>query len=183
MEDKGLGTKYKILQSAAQVINRLGAASMTMEAVAKEAGISKGGLLYHFPYKEELFRGMNDYLMSEYIRKVKESAAKDSVEKGKWLRAYLNETINQLNKDHEMTVAFFSAAAAEPSYFSSMKNQMKELEELIKKDQIDPLVGAMIKLAVDGIYYNEVFNQSSASKKEKKEVISFLLSLTKGESR
>ena len=35
-----------------------GVAKLTLEAVAKEAGVSKGGLLYHFSNKEALIEGM-----------------------------------------------------------------------------------------------------------------------------
>ena len=39
--------KQYILESAANIVNRQGTDYLTLDAVAKEAGISKGGLFYH----------------------------------------------------------------------------------------------------------------------------------------
>jgi AcrR family transcriptional regulator len=39
---------------------------MTLEAVAREADVSKGGLLYHFPSKEALISGMVRRLIEGY---------------------------------------------------------------------------------------------------------------------
>lgn len=40
------------------LLARSGNASVTLEAVAAEAGVSKGGLLYHFPSKSAMYLGL-----------------------------------------------------------------------------------------------------------------------------
>ena len=50
-------TRQKILTAASQIVQCKGL-QLTLEAVAKEAGLSKGGLLYHFSNKEALIEGM-----------------------------------------------------------------------------------------------------------------------------
>ena len=44
----------RLLDAASAVIRRDGAQALTLDAVAAEAGVSKGGLLYHFKSKREL---------------------------------------------------------------------------------------------------------------------------------
>ena len=46
--------RERILEAAERVITEVGAAHLTLDAVAQAAGVSKGGLLYHFPSKESL---------------------------------------------------------------------------------------------------------------------------------
>src|SRR5687768_15624169 len=46
--------RERILEAAERVVGDVGAARMTLEGVAQAAGVSKGGLLYHFPTKEAL---------------------------------------------------------------------------------------------------------------------------------
>lgn len=53
-EDK----KKSILNAAADIVKEEGVAKLTLEAVAKKAGLSKGGLLYHYSSKEALIKGM-----------------------------------------------------------------------------------------------------------------------------
>ena len=46
--------RERILEAAERVVGDVGAARMTLDVVAQAAGVSKGGLLYHFPSKESL---------------------------------------------------------------------------------------------------------------------------------
>ena len=48
----------RLLDAAERVVVESGATHLTLDAVAKSAGVSKGGLLYHFPSKEALLEGM-----------------------------------------------------------------------------------------------------------------------------
>ena len=52
-----------ILTAAERVVLRDGVARLTLEAVAREAKLSKGGLLYHFATKEALIQAMLDRLI------------------------------------------------------------------------------------------------------------------------
>ena len=47
-----------ILDAAQAVVLEVGAAHMTLDAVAAKARVSKGGLLYHFPTKEALLKAL-----------------------------------------------------------------------------------------------------------------------------
>ena len=53
-------TRDRLLDAALKVIGEAGACRMTLDAVAATAEVSKGGLLYHFPDKEALLRGLLD---------------------------------------------------------------------------------------------------------------------------
>ena len=50
--------REKILDATVQVAIRDGVMAMTLDAVAQEAGVSKGGLLYHFRSKDDLIAAM-----------------------------------------------------------------------------------------------------------------------------
>ncbi|MDO5628782.1 MAG: TetR/AcrR family transcriptional regulator [Mobilicoccus sp.] len=55
-------TRDRILDALETVLVEAGPAGATLEAVAAKAGVSKGGLLYHFGTKEALFTGLCDRL-------------------------------------------------------------------------------------------------------------------------
>src|SRR5438034_644724 len=48
----------KLLDAAEAVVVRQGIANLTLDAVAAEAGMSKGGLLHHFPTKDRLVEAL-----------------------------------------------------------------------------------------------------------------------------
>lgn len=51
-------TRERILRALRGLLARGGTTSVTLEAVAAEAGVSKGGLLYHFPSKAAMYLGL-----------------------------------------------------------------------------------------------------------------------------
>ena len=53
---------HLIIEAASQVVANQGTHKLTIEAVARQAGLSKGGVLYHYPSKAALLAGMLDHL-------------------------------------------------------------------------------------------------------------------------
>ncbi len=53
-----INQRESILDAVIRVVGRLGLFNTTIDAVAAEAGISKGGVLHYFPSKRELLQGM-----------------------------------------------------------------------------------------------------------------------------
>jgi AcrR family transcriptional regulator len=55
-------TRDRLVDAFAEIVVLTGARSATLEAVATSAGVSKGGLLYHFGSKDALVDGLLDRL-------------------------------------------------------------------------------------------------------------------------
>lgn len=51
-------SRERILDAASELVRELGAARLTLDAVAERAKLSKGGLLYNFPNKDALLLAM-----------------------------------------------------------------------------------------------------------------------------
>ena len=51
-------TRDRIVRAAEDVVIQEGVARLTLEAAAAEAGVSKGGVLYHFPTRAALVAAM-----------------------------------------------------------------------------------------------------------------------------
>ncbi|MBN8999427.1 MAG: helix-turn-helix transcriptional regulator, partial [Rhizobiales bacterium] len=50
--------RERILDAAVNVAHEVGPAHLSLDAVAERAGVSKGGLLYHFPTKQDLLKAL-----------------------------------------------------------------------------------------------------------------------------
>lgn len=55
-----------ILEAAKRVVQREGVTTLTYESVATEAGLTKGGLLYHFPSREALLLALHEYVAAQW---------------------------------------------------------------------------------------------------------------------
>ena len=80
-------TPERILAAAARVVWRDSVRRLTLEAVAREAQLSKGGVLYHFATKEALIQAMLARLLQSYERDLE--GPQQDAEPGRWTRAYV----------------------------------------------------------------------------------------------
>ncbi|WP_077622755.1 TetR/AcrR family transcriptional regulator [Sediminibacillus massiliensis] len=150
--------KVEILHAAASIVSKQGIFNLTLEAVAKEAGISKGGLLYHFPSKEALVEGMVEHLADNYMAKIQNNAESDPEENGKWTRAFLNVTFNQTYQHKDMNAGLLAAKAVNPDLLQPIKSAYEKWQKNIETDGIDPVKSTIIRLATDGIWLSELFD-------------------------
>ena len=60
-------SRERILDAASQLVCEIGAGRLTLDAVADRAGLSKGGLLYSFPSKDDLLRGMVERMVADAL--------------------------------------------------------------------------------------------------------------------
>lgn len=82
-------TRQLILTSAARLIGRHGT-TVPVTDIAEAAGVSKGGLLYHFPNKETLLNGVATNLMTQFRSHVEQAAtAEPEGVPGRLTRAYI----------------------------------------------------------------------------------------------
>jgi tetracycline repressor-like protein len=90
------GARDRILEAGYAVAGQSGVAAVTLDAVANRAGVSKGGLLYHFPSKEALVSGMVDGLCRAFAGLADAAASADPVPVGRSARAYLAASAGEL---------------------------------------------------------------------------------------
>ncbi|MEC5423653.1 TetR/AcrR family transcriptional regulator [Virgibacillus sp. C22-A2] len=150
--------KVDILHAASKIVSERGIFNLTLAAVAVEAGISKGGLLYHYPSKEALVEGMVEHLTNNYRDKIADNAQADPVEKGKWVRAYVDVTFNQTYHYKDMNSGLLAAKAVNAKLLDPIRDLYTFWQNEIENDGIDPVKATIIRLATDGIWLSELFD-------------------------
>ena len=66
----------QILDAAIRVVERTGVTGVTFDAVAAEAGVTRGGLLYHFRSREALLEAINLHLAQQWEAGLERHAGK-----------------------------------------------------------------------------------------------------------
>src|SRR3954449_7269633 len=64
--------RAELLDGATQGIPRDGATALTLDAVAAEAGVSKGGVLYHFATKRALIDGLISRWLDDFAAQLED---------------------------------------------------------------------------------------------------------------
>jgi AcrR family transcriptional regulator len=169
-------TRKTILEAASRITARDGALNLTLEAVAKEAGVSKGGLLYHFPNKEALISSMIDEHLVSWSQAVE--AAKDK-EKGAFTRAFVKTTANPVELETQLGSGLLAAVALNPALLGPVKKHYTAWQKQIENDGISPVTATLVRLAADGLYFAEIFDLAPPKGKLRKQLEARLLALTK----
>lgn len=68
--------RSKVLEAAVRVAERDGVTSVTLDSVAAEAKLTKGGLMYHFRSKDALLDGIQEFLAASWDDAMAEAAGK-----------------------------------------------------------------------------------------------------------
>lgn len=149
-------TRGRILDAAVRVIARDGAAHVTLEAVAAEAALSKGGLLYHFTSKHALIQGLLVRKLEEFdaVRQL----AYDSLEPGinRNLMAELMASLDLKRFDPGVGQSILAAAAECPSLLDPVRAHRQQRLVRICSDAADPLAAELMMLAADGMFFSVV---------------------------
>ena len=153
-------TRQQILHAAFALIRREGVARLTIEAVAQEAGLSKGGVLYHFRSKESLIQAMVASLVERFDADI-ETARREEPEgergaPGGWLRAYIRSSAGPA-EDDEDTVALLAAVSNDPRLLAPLQEQYARWQTQAEADGVDPALATVIRLALDGLWMADLF--------------------------
>lgn len=123
-------SREEILAAARRVLLRNGVAATTLDAVAREIGMSKTALYYYFPSKDALF-----FELVFGAFKLQSQAIHDEVEKtdggGEALRAIINETVNYFApRLDDFRLAFLYGQVAGPSALHFNEEQFARIRPL-----------------------------------------------------
>lgn len=87
------GVRAAILAAAAGLARRGGVQSVTLQAVAVAAGVTKGGLLHHFPGKDPLLQALGALALAEFGAELDRLMAADPQPRGRFTRAYVHTAL------------------------------------------------------------------------------------------
>lgn len=174
-------TRDLIITAASKVVLQRGASRMTLEAVAKEAGVSKGGLLYHFPSKEALIEGMIEHMVQGLTERIRKEYEQDDygTNQGRWLRA-LTRT-NFQSEDLELSAGLTAAVLLQPELLEANRRAYESRQTLIEQDGVDIVWANIIRLVGDGIWFSELLGFTPPKEPLKTQILERLLSLTTGD--
>lgn len=141
-----------LLDAAESVLFERGTQALTLAAVAERAGVSKGGLLYHFPAKEALIKALVDRLIREFDELI---ATFDDGRPGSYTRAYVEATFCVLTEGLAASTrrrwSVITAAAADPELMAPLREAMARWHRMDPGDP-DPLTATVVKLAAEGLW-------------------------------
>lgn len=158
-------TRDRLLDAAATVVMRDGAQALTLDAVAEEAEVSKGGLLYHFKSKRELVEGMVERWLSEFEKDI-------SAEGPDFVTSYIKASAPAGNE-----LGMLAALIADPSLLVAVRKQYGIWQDRVEREGRDPVDATIARLAADGLWLAELLGMGPPTGELRERVLQRLLKL------
>ncbi len=177
-------SREKIIDAAERVVIESGTRRLTMEAVSRKSGVSRGGLLYHFPDKQAMLMAM----LNRFIERAKERRAqkRNDFPEGpeQELMAHMFSRL-ELQKDvKEVGVAtLFALGAHDPSLLAPVKEEYRKLLTELTKGGLRFEVAAVIDLATMGLSLLELLSISPFDEDERRRIIDEMTNIAKKDGK
>ena len=159
-------TRAKLLDAAGAVIRRDGPQALTLDAVAAQAGVSKGGLLYHFRSKRELLDGLVDRWMDDFQRDI-------DAESGNFARRYVAAN----DGAHAEEVGMLAALVADPQVLAAVRDRHETWQDRVASEGGDPVDATVARLAADGLWLADLLGTAPPRGELRERVLARLLEL------
>ncbi len=166
-----------MLESAATIAGRDGIASLSLNAVAYEAGVSKGGLLHHFPNKQALIFALFARLLAIMEAAISAPMAADKTAYGRFTRAYLHYLSAPELTDTQESRQLMVLSLAMPD--EQVLRQCWRDWMLAQGDELDNgHTGILVRYAADGIWLSELTEGRTMSTEHRQALVKTLHNMT-----
>lgn len=164
-----------VLDAFEALLIEVGERAATLEAVAKRAGVSKGGLLYHFPSKEALISSLLERMDRLAGADIEAMAAADEGAAVYFIRS-------SLWADTPLDRVFVAATRLAEVAHEETRRRFARIQQqwldLLAKD-VGPEMAKAVRYMGDGLYFNAMWEggPGGTSRERKSDVDSLLAAL------
>ncbi|MBC8098763.1 MAG: TetR/AcrR family transcriptional regulator [Armatimonadetes bacterium] len=177
IKQDAIHTRTRLVDAAIQMMLEDGAKLITLDAVAKRAGVSKGGLLHYFPSKEALIDAILRHLFAEFTIQVERYLALEPERAGRWARAYIRATFEPAPPPMELALLLFPLIESE-ALLSLFRQDTMQWHERLWHDGLPRARALIIQQAADAYWLNRTLHITEEDVVLHEAVLHELLTLT-----
>ncbi|MCX4472493.1 TetR/AcrR family transcriptional regulator [Micromonospora sp. NBC_01655] len=146
------GETRRLLLDAAGAIIRTRGVSATLDDIAQQAGVSKGGLVYHFASKEDLIRALADDLLQTFRNAVESALDPADTAPGRLTRAYVRACLDTSQDERVLleTIALLAQLITIPAVAELARADAECWDRELRADGLPEEVLALVVSAADG---------------------------------
>jgi AcrR family transcriptional regulator len=188
VQKKSAHSREAILDAAASLVHEQGASCLTLDATCARAGMSKGGLLYHFRSKEDLLLALVDHrqcLLDEAIQEAREGDP-DLALPGRQHRALIRAMFGILRSSEPFQLSFMAGITVQlmasgghhqQALQEKFQRKMENWKLLVQEDGVSEIRSWLIRCVIDGLVTQQLMQQSTLEPRLLEQMEEHLLAL------
>lgn len=178
LKSERANSRERILIAAEEVARNAGPGSLSLDAIAQRAGVSKGGLLYNFPTKAKLLQGLVEKHLEEMERAIDEGSAR-----GEPLLSNFQRIIEGTLADGKAPASWiFSAIAEDPGFLEPINLFRRRLLARIRAEGGDLGDLLIVFMAMEGLQCMKLFDAELLNPRERDILFERMQSIAYGKS-
>lgn len=154
-----MSNRDRILQTARKLAITMGSVP-SLDVVAQEAGVSKGGLMHHFRSRAALLDGIAGQTINEMDEALSAAAERGDVVET-WLRLSLSRDEAELYR--ALLVSFTDTGSATEALLARAAEASQRWDKLLAAETGDSTTATIIRLLGDGMVMNTVTGEALPS--------------------
>ncbi len=174
--------RERVLNAAEARLLAGGPAALVLDRVAADAGVSKGGLLYHFASKEALVGGLCERMLERFDQQLEALFQAEPVGPGAWTRAYLASTVTDEGKPADTSAQLMAGILAtlgrDSQHLESVRRCFARWHARLEADGLDPGTATLVRLAADGLWLSAMLGLPQVEDEVGRETLRCLRALT-----
>lgn len=158
--------RTRILDAVVAIIQRDGVTAVTFDAVGAEAKLTRGGLLYHFPSREELILATHRHLAEGWEKEMVKAAGKDAATATpeERLAAYVQTCAKAANRAE---LILMLESVNEPGFSEIWQDVIDRWTPPVPDPDEPALSRFIARIAADGLWIHEALSSRPLPKKLK----------------
>lgn len=165
-----------LLDTALELILEGGVESLTYEALAERSGLSKGGVLYHFPSRDDLVRAIREHVRERYRAARRESTERLPEGPSRELKGWALSALHNRSRLDAVSAKIMTSGMWDAEEGAAHhRERFRSISRGVGFDR-----AAVVYLATEGLWFIELAGFSPFTEKERQRLVMLLLRLADG---
>ena len=141
----------RVLEAARRIVRARGARGLTLQRIAQESGVTRGGILYHWPTRKALLHALIDYDLDSWERRCRDYAPGPAAD----VAGHVHCGLDPAHGDGELAAGLLAELRDDPVARNRVERfAMRQLNGWCWDD--DDLARYLLVLAAEGAFWRRV---------------------------
>lgn len=164
-----------LLDAAEAIVTAYGVSELTLDGVAAKAGVTKGGLIYHFKTKEILLAALVERMLEQIETRIQKAVGTKKQTPETLLTILVNDTFDMRPEEKALQANLLAAVSSYPKLLKPVQELYQRTIAQLTSDPAHIGLALMISCATDGLLFLELLNLKHFSAEERQQMRQALL--------
>ena len=168
-----------LIDAAEAIVTEQGVGELTLERVAARAGVTKGGLIYHYKTRDALLQALVERLTSKIEERFEAGATArgDSIEG--LLQAMIDDAFDMRHEEKTLMANLLAAVSTHPNQLGPVRRMYERINGTLAAAGEHAGTALMISCALDGLLFMELLDIQHFSDEQRQQMRDALVATVK----